>query len=111
MFINVPRKFNIETITLDQAMELIDAKSEKEANRFIHNFTADKITVENGRWGPFIRFGKHMLNMKKEGKRLTAEDAATLTLEEIKKMIEIEVPDAFVKKGKAVKGKATAKAK
>ena len=52
-----------------------------------------------------------MLNMKKEGKRLTAEDAAILTLEEIKKMIEIEVPDAFVKKGKAVKGKATAKAK
>ena len=106
MFINVPRKFNIETITLEEAMELIEAKTDKEANRYIHNWTAEKITVENGRWGPFIRFGKHMLNLKKEGKRLTAEDATSLTLEEVKKMIEIEVPDAFVKKGKAVKGKA-----
>ncbi len=109
MFINVPRKFTLETLTLEQAAELIDAKSEKEANRFIHNWTAEKITVENGRWGPFIRFGKHMINVKREGKKITSEEAATLTLEEVKKMVEAEVPDAFVVKkkaaGKAVKGK------
>jgi DNA topoisomerase I len=110
MFINVPRKFTLDTLTLEQAAELIDAKNEKESNRFIHNWTGEKITVENGRWGPFIRFGKHMLNLKKEGKRLTAEDATTLTLDEVKKMIEEEVPDAFAKKpakaGKAAKPKA-----
>jgi DNA topoisomerase I len=110
MFINVPRKFTLDTLTLEQAAELIEAKNEKESNRFIHNWTAEKITVENGRWGPFIRFGKHMLNLKKEGKRLTAEDATTLTLDEVKKMIEEEVPDAFAKKpakaGKAAKPKA-----
>jgi DNA topoisomerase-1 len=101
MFINVPRKYSLETLTLDQAIELIEAKSEKEANRYIHNWEKEKITVENGRWGPFIRFGKHMLNLKKEGKKLTADDATTLSLDEVKKMIEAEIPDAFAKKAKA----------
>jgi DNA topoisomerase I len=109
MFINVPRRYALETLTLDQAAELIEAKNDKEANRFIHNWTAEKITVENGRWGPFIRFGKHMLNIKRDGKKMTSEEATTLTLEEVKKMVEAEVPDAFVVKkkaaGKAVKGK------
>ena len=105
MFINVPKKYDLETLSLDEAIELIEVKSEKESNRFIHNWAAEKITVENGRWGPFIRFGKNMINMKQEGKRLTAEDAATLTLEDIKKLIVEEIPDAFTK------GKKTAKSK
>ncbi len=106
MYINVPRRFNLETLTIDEAAELIEAKNEKESNRFIHNWTAEKVTVENGRWGPFIRFGKSMINLKRDGKKMTAEDAATLTLEEVKKMVEVEIPDAF-----AVKAKKVAKAK
>jgi DNA topoisomerase I len=105
MYINVPRKYNLETLTLDQATELIDAKSEKEANRFIHNWEKEKISVENGRWGPFIRFGKHMLNLKRDGKKLTSDEASTLSLDEVKKMIEAEVPDAFAVKEKKAKAK------
>ena len=108
MFINIPKKYNLETLTLDEAAELIEAKVEKEGNRYIHNWEKEKVTVENGRWGPFIRFGKSMINLKHEGKKLTSEEAAKLTLDEVKKMIEVEIPDAFAPK---VKKPAAAKAK
>lgn len=102
MFINIPKRFNLETLTLDEAAELIEAKVEKEGNRYIHNWEKEKVTVENGRWGPFIRFGKSMINLKHEGKKLTSEEAAKLTLEDVKKMIEVEIPDAFAPKVKKV---------
>ncbi len=108
MFINIPRRFDLETLTLDEAAELIEAKVEKEGNRYIHNWEKEKVTVENGRWGPFIRFGKKMINLKNEGKKMTSEEAAELTLEDVKKLVEVEVPNAFAAK---VKKPAAAKAK
>lgn len=111
MFINVPKKYNLETLALDEAIELIEAKVSKEANRYIQNWEAEKISIENGRWGPFIRFGKEMIDLKHEGKRLTAEDAALLTLDDVKKMIEAKIPDAFKpkEKKKAAATKTTTK--
>ena len=35
-----------------------EAKVKKEANRFIQRWADEKISIENGRWGPFIRYGK-----------------------------------------------------
>jgi DNA topoisomerase-1 len=108
MFINVPKKYDLESLTLDEAIELIEAKNSKEANRYIHNWQEAKISVENGRWGPFIRWGKEMMDLKQEGKRLSNEEAAKLNLDEVKKIIESKYPDAFapkVKKASAVKAK------
>ncbi len=100
MFINIPRAYNFDTITEKECEELILKKIEKEANRFILQFPEDKITVENGRWGPFIRFQKKMLKLlpKPEGGKYTSEEASVLTLDEIKKMIEAQLPNAFAKK-------------
>lgn len=107
MFINVPRRYNLETLTLDEAIELIEAKNEKEANRYIHQWAEEKISVENGRWGPMVVFGKHKpFSLKREGRKMTAEDATTLTLDEVKKMIEAEIPDAFAVKAKKSPAKA-----
>lgn len=107
MFINVPRRYNLETLTLDEAIELIEAKNEKEANRYIHQWAEDKISVENGRWGPMIVFGKYKpFSLKRDGKKLSADEAITLTLEEVKKMIEAEIPDAFAVKAKKTAAKA-----
>ena len=108
MYINIPKRYDLETLTLDEAAELIEAKTEKEANRYIHNWEKEKITVENGRWGPFIRFGKSMITLKHEGKKMTNEEAAQLSLEAVKKLIEAEIPDAFAPK---VKKAPVAKAK
>jgi DNA topoisomerase I len=103
MFINIPARYGSGTLAPGDIDTLIQAKIEKEENRFIQNFPEEKITVENGRWGPFIRFGKKMLNFPKneEGKRMTAEEAAILPLEKIKAVILLEIPTAFDKKVKA----------
>ena len=58
LFINIPRAYNFDTLTQQDCNELIEKKVEKEANRFIQQWPAEKIALENGRWGPFIRFGK-----------------------------------------------------
>jgi len=112
LFINVPKKYDLETLTPEQMHELIEVKMEKEANRFIQNWPDEKISIENGRWGAFIRFKKDMLKLPRvDGQKMSAEDAAVLSLEEVKKMIEEQVPDAFAKKApaKAAAKKAPAK--
>ncbi|TAH06285.1 MAG: type I DNA topoisomerase [Sphingobacteriales bacterium] len=111
MFINVPKRYNFDALTKADINELIETKVAKEANRFIQQWPAEKIAVENGRWGPFIRFNKKMLKVgfKADNTKYTAEELATVSLEEVKKMIEVQVPNAFAKKGKATAKKAAAK--
>jgi len=109
-FINVPRKYDFNNLRQQDINELISAKLEKEANRYIQQWPEEKITIENGRWGPFIRFGKKMLNLKKEeGGRMTAEEAAGMSLEEVKSIIKAQVPGAFDKPVKAAKKAAAPK--
>lgn len=101
LFINIPKKFDLETITLEESHELIEAKVEKEANRYIQNWEKEKIALENGRWGPFIRFGKKAVKLPKiDGEKVTPEIAKTLTLEQVKAFIEEELPGVFDKKKK-----------
>jgi DNA topoisomerase-1 len=112
LFINIPKAYNFDFLSQSQCEELIQKKMEKEANRFILQFPEEKISVENGRWGPFIKFNKKMLKLgpKAEGGKFTPEEAAMLGLEDIKKMIEAQVPGAFEKKvKKAAVKKAVAK--
>ena len=108
MFINVNKKYDFDNLSLDDINTLVAAKIEKEANRYIHRWPEDKIAVENGRWGPFIRFKKKSIKLPKVGdQRMTSEQAKELKLEEIKKLIEAEIPNAFPKK----KAKKTTKTK
>ena len=102
MFINVPRRYNFDALTQADMNELIDGKVKKEANRFIQRWADENIALENGRWGPFIRFGKKMLKLprKADDTKYTAEEAAAFSLDEVKKMIEVEIPGAFAKKEK-----------
>lgn len=111
MFINVPRAYNYETLTQPQMNELIEKKMEKEANRFIQQWPAEKISIENGRWGAFIRLGKNMIKLgrKKDGEKYTPEELATISLDDVKKMIEVEMPDAFKAKKAAPKKTAAKK--
>nr|WP_199082427.1 type I DNA topoisomerase [Pedobacter sp. ASV19] len=113
LFINVPKAYNFDNLSDLDIAELISKKVEKEANRFIQQWTAEKIAIENGRWGPFIRFGKEMLKLSKNpatGEKYTPEDLADISLEEVKKLIVEQVPNAFEAKSKtAGKKKAAAK--
>lgn len=113
MFINVPKRYNFDTLTQNEMNELIDAKVKKEANRFIHRWPDEKISVENARWGPIIKYGKKILRMPKKADdtKYTAEEAASFTLDDVKKFIEIEMPGAFTKKQKKAPAKKKAATK
>ena len=111
LFINVPRGYNFDTLSQEDCNELIKKKIAKEANRYIREWPAEKIAIENGRWGPFIRFGKKMLKLTGKGK-YTPEELANIDLEEVKKMIIAQDPKAFDKKAtrkRSVKKKKSSK--
>jgi len=111
LYINVPARYNFDRLTPEQAVELIEAKIDKEANRYIHHWPEESISVENGRWGPYIKFAKAVVNLPRiEGAKMTSDQARTLTLEDVKAIIKKEIPDAFEPKAKA-KPKAKPKAK
>ena len=107
MFINVPRRYNFDHLQQNEIEELIVAKVDKEANRYIQQWPDEKISIENGRWGPFIRFNKKMLKLgkKQSGEKYTAEELANIPVEDVKKMIEAELPDAFKKPAKKTAAK------
>jgi DNA topoisomerase-1 len=62
-FISIPKEIDPLSISIEKAIELIVDKRQKDADKLIKTFTENpEATIENGRWGPFIRFGK--LNVK-----------------------------------------------
>jgi DNA topoisomerase I len=98
LYVNVPKKYDFDNITQEQMHELIEKKLEKEANRYIHRWDDEKISVENGRWGPFIRYKKKNVKFPKiDGEKVTPEMAKEMTLEQIKGFIEAEMPGTFTK--------------
>lgn len=100
LFINVPRAYNFDHLSQKDIEELIEKKLEKEANRYIQNWPEEKISIENGRWGPFVKFGKLMLKLiKNGGGKFTPEELSEITLDQVKEMIVAQVPKAFDKKG------------
>ena len=107
LFINIPRAYNFDTLTQKDCNELIEKKLEKEANRFIKQWPEEKIAIENGRWGPFIRFGKKMLKLPAGGAngKYTPEELAAIELDVVKKMIVKQEPKAFDKKAAKKKKK------
>ncbi|NTS41569.1 type I DNA topoisomerase [Flavisolibacter sp. BT320] len=108
LYVNVPKAYNFDALSQSDVNELMEKKLDKEANRYIQQWPAEKISIENGRWGAFIRFGKKMLKLgrKADGEKYTSEEVATLSLDEVKKMITAQVPDAFTKKVAAKKAPA-----
>jgi len=115
LFINVPKAYNFEALSANDIKELIEKKIEKENNRYIQQWESEKIAIENGRWGPFIRFGKEMLKLRNNPKtkvKYTAEELAEIPLDDVKKLIVEQLPKAFdVKKKAPAKKKAVAKKK
>ena len=88
LYVNVPRKYSLDTITEKEAIELIKAKVEKENNRYIQQWPEEKLSIENGRWGPFIRQGRAIIKIPKiDGEKVDADKAKTLTLEQVMNIV------------------------
>lgn len=111
MFINIPAKYNIDTLTQDEAVELIKLKLDKEANRYIQQWPEASVSIENGRWGPFVRFGKNNIKIPKvDGVKPEEAYLKNVSLNTVKSWIKNELPNAFeesktTKKAKSVKKK------
>jgi len=111
IFVNVPKKYDFENLSQSDINELIDAKLEKEANRYIQQWEAEKISIENGRWGPFIKFGKSMFKIPKKADdtKYESDELKEVSLDEVKKWITAQDPKAFAEKKKPAAKKPAAK--
>ena len=88
LYANVSKKYDFDNLSADDAIALVMAKVEKEANRYIKQWPKEKIAIENGRWGPFFRVGKKSVKIPKvNDKKLEKEELEALSLEDVKKMI------------------------
>ena len=111
MFINVPRRYNHDALSPADINELVEAKIKKEAGRYIQQWPEEKISVENARWGPLVKFGKKIIRLPKKADdtKYTAEELKAIPLEDVKKWIEAAIPNAFGKKKAAKKAPAEKK--
>ena len=69
-------------VTLEEALTLIKEKDEEAQKRLIQEFKEDDILVLDGQYGPYIKSGKRNYKLPK------GTDAASLTLDECKEIIE-----------------------
>ncbi|MBO6186443.1 MAG: type I DNA topoisomerase [Chryseobacterium sp.] len=111
IFINVPKKYNFENLSQSDINELVEAKLEKEANRYIQQWEAEKISIENARWGPIVKHGKNIYKIpkKKDDTKYEANELKDVSIDEVKKWITAQDPKAFAEKKKPAAKKPAAK--
>ncbi len=105
IYINVPKKYDFENLSQKEVEELIEAKLDKEANRYIRQWEEEKISIENGRWGSFIKFKKANFKIpkKQDDTKYTAEELKEISLDQVKKWILEQDKTAFAEKKTAKK--------
>ena len=101
-FVSLPKEIDPLDVTEAEAIELIEAKRKKDAEKLIKAFAEDEtVKVLNGRWGPYIEFGKLNVKIPKD------KDPQTLTFEECKALADAMPKD--IKKGRFGKAAPAAK--
>lgn len=82
-FVSIPKEMSPAHITLDEAIELIDAKRVAEANRLVKTFDEEPdLQILNGRYGVYISYKKGNYKIPK-----TVADPAALTFEEAMEIV------------------------
>lgn len=103
--------FDYGTITLEEAIPLIDAKLELDKNKFINSFEYNKKTIEilRGMYGPYIKYGGYNYRIPKSGKDatdLTLEDCVAIVDKNIKSSVEMKHAASQKKPAKLQSSKA-----
>lgn len=89
LFVSIPKDLAPQTIELDEAIKLIEEKKEKEANKLIKDFPEmPGLEIVNGRFGPYIAYKAPGTKKAVNYKIPKTKDAATLSLEDVKKLME-----------------------
>lgn len=104
MFINVNKKYDFDTLSDEDIIELIELKKQKEIDKVIHNWEDVGIRVEKARWGRFnVLKGKIKIELPKTTK------IEKLSKEEAVKMIDAKIPKKKASKKKTTKRKTVKK--
>lgn len=65
-FYSLPKDVDVHDVTEESAIEIIQDKRKRDAEKIIKVFDENPdARIENGRWGPFIRFGKQNIKIPK----------------------------------------------
>ena len=84
-YVSIPKEMDALTLTLEDAMALINGKRQQEQQRHIKSFDEDpKMEVLNGRYGPYIQYDGTNYRMPKN----MHDRAAELTYEECKNIVD-----------------------
>ena len=81
LYFSLGREFDPMTVSAEDAIEVIKSKREAEANRLIKQFQENPdVQVLNGRFGPYIKFGKQNVKIPKgkEPRELSYEECVEL---------------------------------
>lgn len=66
-FISIKKQYDPYTITLDEAIQVIDAKRVSDSEKYIKVFDEDpSYQILNGRWGPYLKAGKKNIKLPKD---------------------------------------------
>ncbi|WP_028487358.1 type I DNA topoisomerase [Thiomicrorhabdus chilensis] len=95
--------FDPLSIELEDAVALIEAKIQADADKIVKTFAGTDVKILKGRWGPYITD----VSTKKNAKIAKDEDALELTLEECQKRLD-EAPEPK-RRGRAAAKKPAAK--
>ena len=96
-FASLPQDLQIESVTLDEALSLFKLP------RTLGEFQGEDLVANNGRYGPYIKFGKKFISIPvgKSPTSITLEDAILLIEDKIKADAPIHVYEGKdVQKGK-----------
>jgi len=97
---------DLATIDNKRAIEIIEAKRKADAEKLIKTFDENKeVQVLNGRYGPYIAFGKLNIKIPKD------KDPGSLTLQECLELANEQKPQTATKGGSTPKKKAAPKKK
>ncbi len=83
-FYSLGKKYDPYTITLEEAIEVIEEKRKADAEKTIKVFEEDEsVKVLKGRWGPYLKAGRMNVKIPKEmnAEKLTYEEALELIKE------------------------------
>ncbi|MGJ1265300.1 type I DNA topoisomerase [Sphingobacterium spiritivorum] len=103
-FYSLPKGMDPHDVTEEEAIGIIKDKRQKDKDKVIRVFDENPDTqIENGRWGPFIRFGKQNIKIPK------GTEVEKISYEDVLKWAEADAPKGKVVKSAAKKAAPRAK--
>lgn len=90
-FVSIPKELAPQTITLDEAVALIEKKREEEANRLIKTFDElPGVEVLRGRFGPYVAYKPEGAKKAVNYKIAKGTDPESLTAADVKALMEAQ---------------------